>query len=230
MVTIGLSPIRVRLLAQSTIGGNMKKTILTLWLILVLVAAAWAQEAPEAGQDASMETSATAPQAAPVEEKAPLICDAYPSSLGFSVGTSITAVSGFNLHYQRWFDDIGLAVSLGGMKGTSSSDWGTDGLVTFQYKLSDGNFDSGGIFYGALYVFANSGYVVRQYVNYAYDQNTNESVSTNVFEQYVPVGLGIGIEGVLFKHISVPMEVGFEYHILGNYMGPSFTTAIRYRF
>jgi hypothetical protein len=208
----------------------MKKTILMLFLIVVLSNAAWAQEAPDAEPGLSTETGAIAPQPAPEEVKAPLICDAYPSSLGFSVGTSITLVSGFNLHYQRWFDDIGLAVSLGGMKGASSNEWGTDGLVTFQYKLSDGNFDSGGIFYGALYVFANSGYVVRQYVNYAYDSTTSVSVSTNVFEQYVPVGIGIGIEGVLFKHISVPMEVGFEYHILGNYMGPSFTTAIRYRF
>lgn len=210
----------------------MKKTCLILFSIMVLAVAAWAQEAPEAGADVSTQMDAAAPQLAPAEEKAPLICDAFPNALGFSVGSNISDASVFNLHYQRWFDDIGFAVSLGGMKTalTSDEDWGADGLVTLQYKLSDGNFDSGGIFYGALYVFANSGYVAKQTATYIYDPITSVPSYSLVYEQYVPVGIGIGIEGVLLRHISMPIEVGFEYHILTGYLGPSFITAIRYRF
>jgi len=223
----------------------MKKSTSVLLLSLALSAAgAWAQEAALPAADTTGDSTAAAP--APAQEaaqaaapapapetpvKAPLPCDVYPNALGFITNSDILLVSGFNLHYQRWFKNFGVSVSAGGNKSAdTASGWGADALVELQYKLSDGNFDSDGVFYGALYAFLESGYVAQQTVTATYDAASGTTSYASAFSQYIPVGVGIGLEAVLFKHISVPLEVGFVYRFLADMIIPSAQIGIRYRF
>jgi hypothetical protein len=196
----------------------MKKRLLVLVLLMITALGAWAQEGGDAAQPPA-NTSENLPEAAK-EQKPPYASDLFPNALGFSVGTNITPIAGFNLHYQRWMRNLGVAASIGAIKGGIFGEGlGADVLVTLQYKLSQAIIDTEGNFCGALYVYANSGYFFRQ--------GTELGL---VGTQYVPVGIGIGLEAIVYKHISVPLELGYEYHIMTDYLGPAFIGAIRYRF
>jgi hypothetical protein len=210
----------------------MKKTSSALLIILALVAAgAWAQDAAQPAAEVTPAVPAAPAPAPAAPAKLPLPCDTYPNALGFMSSSDIVTVSGFNLHYQRWFNNIGMSLSAGGMKSANPADaWGADAIVELQYKLSDGNLDSDGVFYGALYAFVQSGYVIQQSIEYHYDGATSGTTTTTEFSQYIPAGIGVGLEAVLFKHVSMPLEVGFVYRFITNVMTPSAMIGIRYRF
>jgi hypothetical protein len=197
----------------------MKKTLCVMFSAMafcLIAAGAWAQagrEAPQEG-DVPNEPKKEAP------ENAALVCDSHPFAIGLSVGTDITAVCFYNYQFQTWRKDLGLTVSLGAMKVTQQFPYmAADALVMLQYKFLDGNLDKNGNFYDALYLFIQAGYVARMRLEENYP----------IYNQYVPLGVGIGFEPVYFRHFSFPVEVGFDYHLMTGYMGMMFSAALRYR-
>jgi hypothetical protein len=189
----------------------------------------YAEEATTENPAADNATSQNAAEEAP----APKLSQVCPSALGFSFGSEITTLTVFNLHYQRWFGNYGFAASGGAyLNNTVTGDFAADALLSFQYKFSEVNLVSSGDLYGCLYGYLQSGYVVQQTsTTSGYDPITYATIyNPPTFKQYVPVQVGIGMEVVLFKHISLPLEVGFEYQINGSNFGPVATTALRYRF
>jgi hypothetical protein len=166
------------------------------------------------------------------DESPPRISDVYPNALGFSFGWDISPVSIFNLHYQRWLGDFGFAVNCGAMQGMNGEgSWGADAIAMLQYKFSDGNLTKNGDLYGALYGFLQSGYVASYSPGFV-PEDPAVTPTAPRFTQYIPVGVGIGIEATFFKHLSFPLELGFEYNILKPFpsFNPCLSTCIRYRF
>jgi hypothetical protein len=194
----------------------MKRTFALISIILALSGLGLYAEEPAVQEPAVQEPAAQEPAAQPLSQ-------VNPNALGFSFGSDISPISVFCLHYQHWWGKIGASVSAGGwLKDAALGLWGADAFLSAQYKVSEGNFLPSGNLYGCLYGFLQSGYVAQ--MNYG-------TTSYNIaFSQYIPVEVGIGMELVLLKHISLPLEVGFEYQIMGTYFGPAVTTALRYRF
>ncbi len=108
----------------------------------------------------------------------------YPSALG-AYGNIMT---GGGLTYQRWFDRIGLEATLGGtVQESGSFSYNVQGA--FQYMLFGEDFAEW--FSGALYtnvLLAHTGEGTPSYTPYAH------------------LGLGVGIEMVLLRHLSTSVE------------------------
>ncbi|THB68596.1 MAG: hypothetical protein D6B26_00430 [Spirochaetaceae bacterium] len=154
------------------------------------------------------------------EEKATF--KALPGSLGVQAGN----LSGYGLTYQRWFDNsFGIQIAGGGYYFPVDREEGVPFDKCADYSIgveiqkvvfaSDFGHP---LLAGQLYVAG--GLVHRGYVN-AIEHIGNESDDYNtLYTQgpYVPIvgiGVGIGIEFVLFNHLSIPVE----FHYAGFWEG-----------
>jgi hypothetical protein len=160
-----------------------KMYVIIFLLILVVAGSAWAQESgSEAGQTGSADGSGT-------------VFERFPGSLGAYINYPV----GGGLTYQRWFDRVGVEATIGAIADPSGNfNYNVQGA--FQYMLYGEDFADW--FSGALYtnvILAHSG----------------DGYTTGDAPAYYPhfyLGLGVGIEMVVLRHISTSVEfmyVGF---------------------
>jgi hypothetical protein len=180
-----------------------KRTILAIALLL---AAAWAWS----------------------EEELANPIDLFPNALGLSGSLMGT----YGLSYQRWLDPFGFQVTAMGISFPATvPSWSVNAQATFQYALDKEVYASwlSNTFYGLL----TAAYVCGQEPLPVDDPDTPELDTMLVpgpFTQHVLVGIGIGIEPVLFRHISLPSEFGFYGDLIGRRVMYFLSAAIRYRF
>lgn len=146
----------------------------------------------------------------------------FPEALGVFFGSA----SGMGLSYHAWLPDVpgsGVQVAAGVLYSPSAEDmifWGTilDYNVGFEYQRSVFGADFTDWLSGLLYLWAgvaHRGYIEQILINEAvYDDETGDLISDaefgeGPFRPTVSVGIGIGVEVILFRHFSFPAEVGY---------------------
>lgn len=169
--------------------------------------------------------------------------DVYNNAIGFVYTPSIpignggmnfddTLVAG--LQYQRWFDKIGLQLT-GCMYYDQQHEFGTYNQGRISSKL-DWKVLAGVQFILCTFDVDNLGWikddtVIRLYfwVNGGVGGRDLDVDSKNL--AYLFAGTGIGSEVVFWKHISVPVEIGYNGQFLNNGgFGICGSTGIRFRF
>jgi len=174
----------------------------------------------------------------------------FPEALGGFYGP----FSGSGLHYHRWVGDNAFAVT-GGIVYVpfDQADWWVNG-TTLDYAIG-GEFQRrvyGEAFTnwlaGSLYLFAGGmhrGYIPVVLLAEGYevpDSDPPEYVDPvyglGTYQAEVTVGAGIGVELILFRHFSVPLEFGYgatwtitEPDPASAFaVGPNVQTGLRYRY
>ena len=185
---------------------NFKKLLVLLFLIVVFLSAASAEETD------AFET--------------------YPDALGGYYGE----IGGTGLSYQHWFDKIGIQTALGifyypddMIEYATSPVYNADSYdvdifvynigIEVQYMVYQDSFRDW--FDGNLYVFAGGMHDGRIRTTYTFEERVYNEDSDNEYTDYpktgesapfyVPifsVGFGFGFETVLFNHFSLPFEFG----------------------
>jgi hypothetical protein len=136
------------------------------------------------------------------------VFERWPNALGV-YGNSLAGNPGGGLHYQRSFGSLGLQFTGGGLY-TPDSDWGSvlDYSVFIQGTWRVFAEDYSSVVSGQLYLWALGGHIGYIRTEYVEDGTTGSYEP----EPYVPsalAGFGIGIELVLFRHFSLPLEFGY---------------------
>ena len=155
---------------------------------------------------------------------------AYPHALGAFIGD----LSGYGLSYQQWFGRFGFETAFGGSYTPYSSEEcsispSVDILqyaigIQGQYIVYSGNMIKSFADWldASLYIFTGIlhdgtiGKNCKVNPNYSDSNSSNESQyieDPNAQPSFSPklgTGLGIGIEIVLFKHFSFPIEFGLD--------------------
>lgn len=186
--------------------------IIALLLALVVAPAAFAQEWEEDGN----------PMAT------------YDQALGGAFGPII----GTGLSYQRWFDGVGLQTAFGATYSPEDSWTGdllwyltTVGLQRMLYHETFADWFAGGLYaFGGV---SHRGVIPWVYPN-DYD-NPDAQPTVGAYEPYVAIGGGVGIESVLFRHFSIPVEFGLSVEwqipsIIPSSAGFIGGVGLRYRF
>ncbi len=155
------------------------------------------------------------------EDAAPY--EAFPEALGVSFGR----ITGSGLHYHRWSGPLGYGVSAGALyvplsdsssMGPVVSPWGQDVLLDYnvggslQRRVYGDEFNDW--FTGSLYLFtglSHRGYIPVETI---YPEPENDTYAPpeyriGSYAAELSTGIGIGIELILFRHISVPAEFGY---------------------
>ncbi len=154
-----------------------------------------------------------------MEEGVPAAYEEYPQALGFQYGD----ISATGLSYQKLFDRTGFQLT-GGIiyipynEATyfgfpeSTLDYAVGSEV--QYRVYGEDFATW--LSGQLYIFAglkHRGHIPVTMVQDGYnnpDVNWVEPVySVGEFRPVLGLGAGIGIEIILFRHFSIPVELGY---------------------
>ncbi len=145
--------------------------------------------------------------------------ETFPEALGGYFGP----ISGSGLHYHRWIGQIGFQVT-GGIIYVpfDPAEWSLFGS-TLDYTIG-GEFQRrvyGEAFTdwlaGSLYLFAGGrhrGYIPINVVADGYtdpvtDLWVDPVFAVGTFQADVTVGAGLGIELILFRHFSIPIEFGY---------------------
>jgi hypothetical protein len=176
--------------------------------------------------------------------------DLYPQALGGYYGP----FSGSGLHYQRWSGDSGFHAS-GGIVYVpfNESDWWiADNTLDYslggeyQRRVYGESFTNW--LAGSLFVFAgvqHRGFIPVELVAEGYYRDPDDTTTweepvfaAGSYEAEVTIGAGIGIELVLFRHVSWPLEFGYgatwrptESALVDAFtVGPNVQTGFRYRF
>ncbi len=143
----------------------------------------------------------------------------WPSALGFSF-SSLAGNPGGGLHYQRWLDKLGFACTAGILYSPeafygSILDYSVTASV--QYRVYGADFADW--FSGQLYVWGQAGHI--GYIRSATSPLILDAV----------LGVGIGIETILFDHFSFPLEFGYTGQFpIDTAVNLSFSGGIRYRY
>jgi hypothetical protein len=143
----------------------------------------------------------------------------YATTIGFSEATG-------GLQYQHWFDNVGFQITAGGSYNPQSYWRSLNYTVLLDGLFSVYHDNITRWLSGNLYVWATVGH--HGYIS-AYDV-----YGTTTGQTFVPnfvAGAGIGIETVLFRHFSIPIQFGYtaEFPVAPT-AGFSVGTGIRYRF
>lgn len=154
-------------------------------------------------------------------ESGPKAFQEFPDALGVFFGPA----SGMGLSYHTWLPDApgsGLQVAFGVIYAadTASSFFGQrilDYTVGFEYQRSVYGEDFASWLSGQLYLWggiAHNGYINRIVTTDAVYGDTGNLVSEAEYgvAPYTPtvtIGVGIGVEVILFRHFSFPVEVGY---------------------
>ena len=176
--------------------------------------------------------------------------ETYPEALGGFFGP----FSGSGLHYQKWLGENGFHVT-GGIVYIpfSEADWWFS-ATTLDYSIG-GEFQRrvfGEAFTnwlaGSLYLFAGGmhrGYMPVDLVAEGYEVPDSDPVvwvdpvyALGTFQADLTVGVGIGIELILFRHFSIPLEFGYgatwtmtESDFANAIsIGPNVQSGLRYRY
>ena len=153
--------------------------------------------------------------------------EAFPEALGVSFGR----ITGTGLHYHRWSGPLGYGVSAGALymplpdsssrMGPAMSPWGGDVLLDYnvggalQRRVYGDEFTDW--FTGSLYLFTgltHRGYIPVEIITQeSYDPDTETYTPAEYgigsYAAELSTGIGIGIEIILFRHISIPAEFGY---------------------
>ena len=176
--------------------------------------------------------------------------DTFPQALGGFYGP----FSGSGIHYHRWFGDTGLHANFGVIYVPFGTDMWWDGGTTLDYSLG-AEYQRrvyGEVFApwltGSLYVFAalrHRGYIPVILVAEGYyadpeDPNTwvDPVFELGTYQAELTVGAGIGVELILFRHLSLPVEFGYganwtvtEPDLADAFaVGPNLQVGLRYRY
>jgi hypothetical protein len=160
----------------------------------------------------------------------------FPRAVGGAFGPLI----GTGLSYQQWFSRGGMQAGVGALY-TPQEDWGdllwylaTVGVMRTLYRETFSPW-----FAGALYGFLAASHEGRIPWEYPEESYTEPAVSyepvAGSYHPYVAVGGGVGIETVLFRHFSIPVEFGMSVQWEIPYPVPSRVgfvggVALRYRY
>lgn len=151
----------------------------------------------------------------------------FDNALGFYATTIGFSEAAGGLQYQHWFDRVGFQITAGGYYNPQN------GGRTINYSvLLDGLFsvyrdDITPWLSGNLYIWATAGH--HGYNLATYDGYGN--ITNRAFVPNFVAGAGIGIETILFRHFSIPIQFGYtaefpDYPTAGFSVG----TGLRYRF
>jgi len=150
--------------------------------------------------------------------------EAFPEALGVAAGR----ISGLGLHYHRWAGERGYQLTAGalylpptGPNRTTPylAPWGGYVLLdynvggAYQRRVYADRFNNW--FAGSLYLFAGGnhrGYIPMEQTSpdsYEGDVYVPAEYAPGGFQAEITGGVGIGIELILFRHISIPAEFGY---------------------
>lgn len=151
------------------------------------------------------------------EEVAQPAYEEFPQTLGFQYGE----ISGSGLSYQVWRDSLGFQVAGGIIYLPLGDDefWfdrTLDYSVGGEIQARVYGEDFASWLSGQLYVFAglnHGGYIpvimVKDALEISEDEWLPPEYSTGSYTPTFGFGLGIGIEIILFRHFSIPIELGY---------------------
>lgn len=133
----------------------------------------------------------------------------FPQALGGTYGPMI----GTGLSYQRWFDGFGLQTAVGAVYSPEEQFSGdllwyrvTLGLQRMLYHETFADWFAGGLYaFGGL---AHGGRI--PWVTEPVETDEPVTPQPGPFVPLVAVGAGVGIESVLFRHFSIPVEFGLS--------------------
>ena len=132
--------------------------------------------------------------------------DTYPNALGAAFGP----ITGIGLHYHRWAGSTGYQFT-GGIiyfppgegPGLISLDYNLGGAI--QWQLYGDRFAPW--LSGNLSLFAGANH--RGYIPVEITESEPVTYSSGSFQAEITVGPGIGIELILYDHLSIPVEFGY---------------------
>jgi hypothetical protein len=139
----------------------------------------------------------------------------FPQALGFQFGV----ISGAGLSYHVWRDSLGFQVAGGIVYIPLSDDYWYDRTLDYsvgtelQFRVYGEDFASW--LSGQLYGFAglnHGGYIPIVTVTEGYEVDDywiEPEFATGPYTPTFGFGLGIGIEIILFRHFSIPVELGY---------------------
>jgi hypothetical protein len=208
------------------INTNRKRYALGTILALCLLAFVTAEEsAPPADSPGA----SPAPAASPAGDLPSFV--EFPSALGMELNT----MAGWGLHWMYWKDALGISVTGGGIYQPANSAYpgqveNLDYGIFAQALLRVYGVDFAKWFGGQLYATVLLGHQGRLDYQTVYDYAGNfVSNGTGAFIPMFNAGIGIGIEFILFRHFSLPVEC----LLIGQYpwkLNFTATFGLRYRF
>ncbi len=144
----------------------------------------------------------------------PLPFRAFPNALGIAYGP----ISGTGLHYHRWAGDIGFQFAAGVLYlPPHEVTWAQNMLDyvaggAFQRRIYGDRFASW--LAGSLYLFAGGNHrgfipIEIRHRDPGEDPPLEPERVVGPFVAELTAGVGIGIEIILFRHLSVPVEFGY---------------------
>jgi hypothetical protein len=126
----------------------------------------------------------------------------YPQALGAYVGR----ISGIGIGYQKWNDTYGFQFAAGGMYHPLMEGghdiFNYNAGAQLQYPLFSDDYSTW--LAGRLYVFGGLNH--RGYKEAVYDESSYSYVEGDFHAEF-GLGGGIGVEGVLFQHFAVSVEL-----------------------
>lgn len=176
--------------------------------------------------------TAQAPEPAPSLALAEAPVALFPNALGFYA----SSMPSYGLHYQRWLYPFGFQVTAGGYATDSPysapiKDWQATAQVSAALALDQRVYSSW--FAHLLYVFATAGENVES-LAYLSDPDPlftgDETYAPGPVDASFKAGVGVGIEFILFKHFSIPLEFGYVGDPVAGTVNFMLGGALRYRF
>ena len=133
--------------------------------------------------------------------------DEFPSAIGFYAGI----ISGMGMSYQRWTPSFGYQITAGALYLPADSFTGNllDYSVGLQFQFPISGDDFSDRLAGQLYIFtgvSHSGEIPQTY------HPSDPEAAPQSPGPYTPlfkIGAGVGIEVVLFRRFSIPIELGY---------------------
>ena len=155
-------------------------------------------------------------------EEEPEAFEEFSRALGFQAGE----ISGTGLSYQVWKQETGFQFTLGAVYVPPEEAWYSNILdytsgFEVQHRVYGEDFTSW--ISGLLYLFAglnHRGYIPVEEVLDEGSDPVTYSFETGSYHPIIALGGGIGIEIIIFRHFSVPFELG--YCIFWNPLGGDF--------
>ena len=139
----------------------------------------------------------------------------FPEALGFQFGE----ISGTGLSYQIWTPALGIQIAGGIIYAPLNGGWPSRTLdytigAEFQFPVYGEDFASW--LSGRLYLvtgLSHAGYIPVVVATDGYERTDSTWVepvfAAGEFTPVLGVGAGIGIEMILFRHFSIPLELGY---------------------